>query len=119
VRREASGWAAFFPETAISLSFNPGGDSAMVQFLASFFLGDEPVLLDEFHSPREGRISQLWSLPYVLGKKPVQADLYILTDGYTFSAAEGLAYDLQALKKAAIVGTPSAGFVSAGDTVSY
>ncbi len=52
---------------------------------------------------------QLWSLPYVPGRKPVQAELYILTDGYTFSAAEGLAYDLQALKKAIIAGTPTAG----------
>ena len=93
----------------MDLRVNPGGDSAMVQFLASYFLDDEPVLLDEFHYPREGRISQLWSLSYVPGKKPVQADLYILTDGYTFSAAEGLAYDLQALKKAVIAGTPSAG----------
>jgi hypothetical protein len=93
----------------LDLRTNPGGDSAMVQFLASYFLGNEPVLLDEFHYPRDGRISQLWSLPYVPGRKPVQADLYILTDGYTFSAAEGLAYDLQALKKAVIAGTPSAG----------
>lgn len=93
----------------LDLRFNPGGDTAMVQFLASYFLGEEPVLLDEFHYPREGRIVQLWSLPYVPGKKPVQADLYILTDGYTFSAAEGLAYDLQALKKAVIAGTSSAG----------
>ena len=93
----------------MDLRFNPGGDSAMVQFLASYFLSEEPVLLDEFHYRRNNRIGQIWSLPYVPGKKPVQADLYILTDGYTFSAAEGLAYDLQALKKAVIAGTPSAG----------
>jgi hypothetical protein len=93
----------------LDLRFNPGGDSAMVQFLASYFLGEEPVLLDEFHYRREGKITQLWSLPYVPGKKPVQADLYILTDSFTFSAAEGLAYDLQALKKTVIAGTPSAG----------
>lgn len=93
----------------IDLRTNPGGDSAMVQFIASYFLGDEPVLLDEFHYRGGGRIMQMWSLPYVPGKKPVQADLYILTDGYTFSAAEGLAYDLQALKRAVIAGTPSAG----------
>jgi len=93
----------------MDLRANPGGDSAMAQFLASYFLGDEPVLLDEFHFRGDGRIKQVWSLPYVPGKKPVRADLYILTDGYTFSAAEGLAYDLQALEKAVIAGTPSAG----------
>jgi C-terminal processing protease CtpA/Prc len=57
-------------------------------------------------------IAEAYERQYVfpdMGKKPVQADLYILTDGYTFSAAEGLAYDLQALKRAVIAGTPSAG----------
>lgn len=93
----------------LDVRFNPGGDSAMVQFLASFFLKDEPVLLDEFHYREDNRIEQLWSLPYVPGKKIKDADLYILIDGFTFSAAEGLAYDLKALKRAVIAGEPSAG----------
>ena len=37
--------------------------------------------------------------------KPV----YVLTSKRTFSAAEALAYDLQALKRAVIVGQPSGG----------
>ena len=92
----------------LDVRFNPGGDSIMVQFLASYFLEGEPVLLDEFHY-RDGRVNQFWSLPYVPGKKLAGTDLYILIDHYTFSAAEGLAYDLQALKKAVIVGEPSVG----------
>lgn len=93
----------------IDVRFNPGGDAAMAQFLASYFFEGEPVLLDEFHYRRDGRIDQLWSLPYVPGKKLTGTDLYILIDAYTFSAAEGLAYDLQALKRAVIVGVPSVG----------
>ena len=93
----------------LDVRFNPGGNSAMVQFLASYFLEGEPVLLDEFHYRRDGRVNQLWSLPYVPGKKLAGTDLYILIDAYTFSAAEGLAYDLQALKKAVITGEPSVG----------
>jgi len=93
----------------LDVRFNPGGDAGMVQFLASYFLEGEPVLLDEFHYRQGGRISQLWSLPYVPGKKLAGTDLYILIDAYTFSAAEGLAYDLQALKKAVISGEPSVG----------
>jgi len=88
---------------------NPGGESAMVQFLASYFLKGAPILLDEFHYREKGRISELWSLPYVPGKKLAQIDLYILINRYTFSCAEGMTYDLQALKRAVIAGEPSAG----------
>jgi len=97
---------------------NPGGDSAMVQFLASYFLPGSPVLLDEFHFREKGRVEQLWSLPHVPGKRLAQADLYILIDRLTFSAAEGLAYDLQALKRAVICGETSVGGGHAVETAT-
>ena len=93
----------------MDLRFNPGGDSGMVQFLASRFLSGPPVLLDEFHYRQADRISQLWSLPVDSGESLAGMALYILIDRYTFSAAEGLAYDLQALKRAVILGSVSAG----------
>lgn len=100
----------------LDVRFNPGGDPAMAQFLASYFLEGGPVLLDELHYRRDGRVEQLWSLPYVPGSKLTRTDLYILIDAFTFSSAEGLAYDLQALKRAVIVGEPSAGGAHAVET---
>jgi len=93
----------------LDVRYNPGGDAAMAQFLASYFLPGPAVLLDQFHYRQGGRVDQLWSLPYVPGRRLTQTDLYILIDRYTFSAAEGLAYDLQALKRAVVVGEPSVG----------
>ena len=102
----------------IDLRWNPGGDSRMVQVLSSYFLGDEPEILDVFHFRESNRIEQLWSLPYVPGRTLEDVDLYILTSGFTFSAAEGLAYDLQALKRATVVGENTMGGGHAIDTVT-
>ena len=93
----------------IDLRWNPGGESSMVQFICSYFLGDDPELLDVFHFREGHRVEQMWSLPYVPGQKLEHTDLYILTSGLTFSAAEGMAYDLKALKRAIVVGESSMG----------
>ncbi|GAF90482.1 unnamed protein product, partial [marine sediment metagenome] len=102
----------------IDLRWNPGGESAMVQFLSSYFFGEDPQLLDVFHFRENNRIEQLWSLPYVPGHKLVHADLYFLTSGLTFSAAEGMVYDLQALKRAVVVGEITMGGAHPVDIVT-
>jgi hypothetical protein len=101
----------------IDLRWNPGGDSRMVQVISSYFLGNDPEILDVFHFRENNRIEQLWSLPYVPGRTLEHVDLYILTSGLTFSAAEGFAYDLKALKRATIVGETTMGGGHAIDTV--
>ena len=101
----------------IDLRWNPGGDSRMVQVISSYFLGSEPEILDVFPFRESNRIEQLWSLPYVPGRTLEGVDVYILTSGFTFSAAEGLAYDLQALKRATIVGETTMGGGHSIDTV--
>jgi C-terminal processing protease CtpA/Prc len=97
------------PAVIVDLRWNPGGESSMVQFLCSYFFSEEPQLLDVFHFRENNRIEQLWTLPYVPGRRLEHADLYILTSGLTFSAAEGMAYDLQALDRAVIVGETTMG----------
>jgi len=101
----------------IDLRWNSGGDSRMVQVISSYFLGKEPEILDVFHFRENNRIEQLWSLPYVPGRTLEHVDLYILTSGLTFSAAEGIAYDLKALKRATIVGETTMGGGHAIDTI--
>jgi hypothetical protein len=113
----AMGFLARCEAVIIDLRWNPGGDSRMVQVLSSYFLGPEPQILDEFHYRNQDRIKQIWSLPFVPGPTLEHKDLYILTSGLTFSAAEGLAYDLQALKRATIVGETTLGGGHAVDRV--
>ncbi len=108
----------FCPSLILDLRFNPGGDPAMVQFLASYFLDGEPVLLDEFHYRENDRMEQMWSLPYVPGERLGDTDLYLLIDRFTFSSAEGLAYSLQARKRATVVGTKSAGGAHVAETAA-
>jgi hypothetical protein len=60
----------------------------------------------------------MWSLPYVPGQKLEHTDLYILMSGLTFSAAEGMAYDLKALKRAIVVGESSMGGAHPVDRVT-
>jgi len=102
----------------IDLRWNPGGESSMVQFISSYFLEDDPELLDVFYFREKNRIEQLWSLPYVPGHKLEHADLYLLTSRLTFSAAEGMAYDLKALKRAIVVGEVSMGGAHPVDRVA-
>jgi len=101
----------------IDLRWNPGGDSRMVQLISSYFLDREPKMLDVFHYRESDRIEQLWTLPFVPGKTLEEVDLYILTSGLTFSAAEAIAYDLQALKRATLVGEITMGGGHAVETV--
>lgn len=85
-----------------------GGDPASVAWLCSY-LFDARTELSALH-PRGEDIVQFHTQDWVPGqrfgeKKPV----YILLAHYTFSGAEMLAYDLQARKRAVIIGEASGG----------
>lgn len=85
-----------------------GGDPASVAWLCSY-LFDARTELSALH-PRGGDVVQYHTQDWVPGqrfgeKKPV----YILLAHYTFSGAEMLAYDLQARKRAVIIGEASGG----------
>ncbi|MEE4545500.1 S41 family peptidase [Streptomyces sp. V4-01] len=93
----------------IDLRRNRGGDPDLVAFICSYLL-DERTHLITMEWRDGGRSEQSWSLPYVPGarfggRKP----LYVLTSGDTFSGAEELAYDLQQLGRAVVVGEVTGG----------
>jgi hypothetical protein len=93
----------------IDLRQNDGGSPWMVQFLASYFFGSEPVhLADHYNRPKD-ELTQSWTLPYLPGERRPEVDLYILTSSKSFSAAEGFSYQLQHLKRATIIGEKTAG----------
>lgn len=86
-----------------------GGDPSMVVFLCSFFFGAEPVHLNDWYWRQGERTTQYWTLPYVPGRRYTDKPVYLLTSRRTFSAGEELAYDLQALKRATLVGEGTGG----------
>lgn len=88
----------------LDLRRNLGGSPDTVAFVCGHLL-DERTLLNTMHWREGDRREQSWSPAYVPGprfggEKPV----YVLTSPRTFSAAEELAYDLQQLGRAVVVG---------------
>ncbi|WP_328786635.1 MULTISPECIES: S41 family peptidase [unclassified Streptomyces] len=93
----------------LDLRRNLGGSPDTVAFVCGHLL-DERTLLNTMHWREGDRREQSWSPAYVPGprfggEKPV----YVLTSPRTFSAAEELAYDLQQLGRAVVVGETTGG----------
>lgn len=93
----------------IDLRGNTGGDPQTVAFVCSHLL-DGPTHLNTMHDRTGAAHRQFWSHAHVPGRrfggsKPV----YVLTSGRTFSGAEELAYDLQQLGRAVVVGECTGG----------
>ncbi len=57
---------------------------------------------------------QSWTYAHVPGKKYLNKPIYILTSSSTFSGAEEIAYDLQVLKRATIIGQVTGGGANPG-----
>ncbi|MEU7697792.1 S41 family peptidase [Streptomyces sp. NPDC039028] len=97
------------PSLLIDLRGNRGGDPDSVAFVCSYLL-DRRTHLNTMHWRHREGDEQSWSLPHVPGARfGGSKPLYVLTSGSTFSAAEELAYDLQQLGRATIVGEPTLG----------
>ncbi|MET7757532.1 S41 family peptidase [Streptomyces sp. NPDC005389] len=93
----------------VDLRANRGGDPDTVAFVCSYLL-DRRTHLNTMHWRKGDRSEQSWSLPHVPGarfggSKPI----YVLSSDSTFSAAEELAYNLQQLGRAVVVGERTRG----------
>ena len=93
----------------LDLRENRGGDPGTVALICGYLL-DEPTHLNTMYFRDGETYSQSWSPAYVPGKrfggtKPI----YVLTSPRTFSGAEELAYDLQQLGRATIIGERTGG----------
>lgn len=88
---------------------NNGGGSDTVALVASYLFDEQQPLSGIYDRPLD-TLKQQHTLSYVHGAKfGATKPVYVLISQRTFSAAEALAYDLQALKRATIVGEPSGG----------
>ncbi|GAA4951987.1 hypothetical protein HD597_005355 [Nonomuraea thailandensis] len=93
----------------VDLRDNRGGDPDTVAFVCSYLL-DERTHLNTMYWRSGERSEQSWSLPHVPGARfGGSRPLYVLSSDRTFSAAEELAYDLQQLGRAVVVGERTRG----------
>jgi C-terminal processing protease CtpA/Prc len=90
-----------------------GGDPTMSVLLSSY-LFDKPAHLDDFYWREGDRTEQIWTMPYVPGKRFIGKDVYFLTSKRTISAGEGFVYELQNLKRATVIGEITAGGANPG-----
>lgn len=93
----------------IDLRENGGGAPAMGALLATYLFGSAQVQLENVYTRSAGLTRQFWTLPSVRGPRYLRKEVYILTSSRTFSEAEAFAYELQALKRATVVGERTAG----------
>jgi hypothetical protein len=91
------------------LRFNGGGSPEMVQFLISHLFDEWLRELSGIYSRPAKRYTDYWTLAELPGQRMPDVDVYVLTSGMTYSAAEAFAYDLQAMKRATIIGERSRG----------
>jgi C-terminal processing protease CtpA/Prc len=93
----------------IDLRQNGGGDGAMGKLIAGYLLDGAREVSGTYNRPTD-TLTRSFTPEWVPGRrfgtgKPV----YLLISKGTFSAAEAFAYDLQALKRAVVIGEPSGG----------
>jgi retinol-binding protein 3 len=94
----------------VDLRRNPyGGDPEGISYVLSY-LFDQPTHVNDIHIRVGDRTVEYWTRAMVPGRrfgghKPV----YVLTSHDTFSGAEEFAYDLQALKRARVIGEATRG----------
>jgi len=93
----------------LDLRKNTGGGGSMVELLASYFFGADPVLLGRIYARPTDATMELWTLPEINGERRPEIPLFILTGRKTFSAAEEFCYDLKHLGRAQLVGQPTLG----------
>lgn len=85
-----------------------GGGSDKGPDLLSY-LFEQPTHLSDFWDRTTGQTTQTWIQPSVPEKRLGTIPVYVLTSRTTFSAAEYFAYNLQALKRATVVGEVTGG----------
>ena len=90
--------------------FTPGGTSSRPMRMASDLFDDKPVHIDDMFWRETGETSQFWTHAKVAGKRfGAKKPIYVLTSNRTYSGGEALAYDLQSLRRAVIVGETTGG----------
>ena len=104
----AMNFLAYCDAIIVDLRQNGGGSPAQIQLICSYFFSDRAHLNDIYIRAAD-KMENYWTMPYVPGAKPVNADLYILTSARTFSGAEEFTYNMKNLKRATVIGETTGG----------
>lgn len=111
--REALGRAMAAVRDAKALVFdmtkNIGGDPATVAYLCSHLIEGPPIVINRFHWRSSGTEEFRTSVDLSGPRFPMDRPVWIAVSANTFSAAEEFAYNLQALRRARVVGARTAG----------
>ena len=108
--RTAMQFVAYTDALILDLRNNFGGNATMAGEIISYFY-NQPTFTGRAYN----RITNTWTEQWADNKPAITTGiymsmpLYILTSERTFSAAEGLAYNLQQIKKAIIIGDTTRG----------
>jgi len=104
----AMNFLAYCDAIIVDLRQNGGGSPAQIQLICSYFFSD-PAHLNDIYFRAADKMENYWTMPYVSGAKPVNADLYILTSSRTFSGAEEFTYNMKNLKRGTVIGETTGG----------
>ncbi|MFN0151824.1 MAG: S41 family peptidase [bacterium] len=94
----------------VDLRRNGGGSPSMIAMLLTYLTPEGTrEHINDFYRRAEDVTEQFWTLPHVPGARLAGKPLYVLTSGYTFSAAEEFSYDVQNMRLGTIVGEVTGG----------
>lgn len=88
---------------------NFGGDASMVAFIVSRFLEDKPMVISTSYLKKYSALQAINALEGPTIPRLPTLDLYVLVSNQTYSTAEEFAFVLKNLKRAVIIGEPTAG----------
>lgn len=92
----------------IDLRANPGGSGYAEVFL-SYLSEGAPYATGSVHWRKDNRVQEFRTTDVGSASYGAKKPVFVLTSKSTFSAAEGLAYDIQAFKRGTIVGETTGG----------
>jgi len=99
----------------VDLRQNDGGDPETIAYLCTYFFPvGSRIHLNDIHHRARNELRQFWTQTSVPGPRYARRPIYVLTSNRTVSGGEELSYDLQALKRATVVGERTAGAANAG-----
>ncbi len=97
------------------LRHNQGGSPAAVALLCSYlFPAHPPIHLNDLYWSETDETHQWWTVPYLPGQRYLDKPVFVLTSPETFSAAEEFAYNVQVLRRGAVVGETTRGGANPG-----
>ncbi|MGJ3509645.1 S41 family peptidase [Enemella sp. A6] len=115
--RQSLGYLGDCDYAVIDVRDNDGGWPSMVEYLLAPLLGADPVHVLTYRSAGRSRVAMTRPDPSIrsLATLPV----VVVVNNRTASAAESLAYALQSLSRATIVGIPSVGAANPVDLFAH